>query len=509
LAGKYVVGGLGLNKNFFTSRLVQIALILLVVLAVLALWFINQYYVSDNFRPGAAIAGMAVNGSDRDEARYLLDQRLDSINDIPVTFTYQGSEAKTNLGALIKPLDMEKVVASAWAEDRSQRWYEIITNIVLQRTVNYPLLLEYDSAATDDLWREWNAQWAVPFRDAVLEMDKSKGLVVIPGQIGVTVDKAATFKILPTEMDYIPDGISGDIVMAKQYPKVDAETLSHMGEITHYVTKYNVNEINRTHNLTKAANGINGSIVLPGEVFSFNGTVGRRTMESGYKDAMVIVNGKFEPGLGGGICQVSSTLYNACLLAGLEIVERHNHNLTVAYVPLGQDATVAYGALDFKFRNNTTSPVYIQAIAGGGYLTVTIYGDTNFKQKIEVSNIVDQSTPFETVTLLDETLQPGQTKLDHNGQYGYVVRSFRIYYDSNGEKVKSESLGRSVYEKLNKTILVGPPAEENPAAEGETPVEEQPPVEGGVPEQNPSEETTDPVPTEAEETANQPETAVE
>jgi len=500
-----------LNKKFYTSRLVQIALILLVALAVLALLFINHYYLSNDFRPGAAIAGMTVAGSDREETENLLAQQLDRINDMPVTFAYQGSEDRSNLGALIKPLNMEMMVASAWAKDRSQSWYHIVANIVMQRTVNYPLLLEYNSAATDDLLRKWNAKWAVPFHDAVLEMDKSKGLIVTPGQMGMKVDKIATFKILPTEMEYIADGISGDIVMEKQYPKVDEKTLSHMGEITHYVTRYNVNELNRTHNLTKAAIGINGSIILPGEVFSFNRTVGQRTMETGYKDAMVIVNGKFEPGLGGGICQVSSTLYNACLLAGLEIVERHNHNLTVAYVPIGQDATVSYGTQDFKFKNNTTSPIYVRVVAVGGYLTVTIYGDTNFKQKIEISNIIDQSTPFETVTLADKTLQPGESKLDHNGQNGFVVRSFRIFYDSNGEKAKSESLGRSVYKPLNKTILAGPTAEEKPATEGETTVEEEPPAESDVPEPNTSEETTDPAPTEnqEQETANQQETVVE
>jgi vancomycin resistance protein YoaR len=284
-----------------------------------------------------------------------------------------------------------------------------------------------------------------------------------------------------------------------------------MGEITHYTTKYNVNEMNRTHNLTKAANGINGSIILPGKVFSFNQTVGQRTMETGYKDAMVIVNGKFEPGLGGGICQVSSTLYNACLLAGLEITERHNHNLTVAYVPLGQDATVSYGTQDFKFKNNTTSPIYVRAVAGGGYLTVNIYGDTSFKQKIEISNIVDQSTPFETVTLPDQTLQPGQTKVDHNGQNGFVVRSFRIFYDSSGEKVKSESLGKSVYKPLNKTILAGPAEEEKPEAEGETTTEEKPPADSGVTQPNSSEESNNPAATEdpGQKTDNQQETVVD
>lgn len=88
-------------------------------------------------------------------------------------------------------------------------------------------------------------------------------------------------------------------------------------------------------------------------------------METGYLDAMVIVGNKFEPGLGGGICQVSSTLYNSVLLAGLEIVERHNHNLAVAYVQVGRDATVAWGLQDFKFRNNTDRPIYIRALTSG------------------------------------------------------------------------------------------------------------------------------------------------
>jgi len=469
---------------------VQIALILLAMLAFLALYFYNCNYLDDDFRPGTAIAGIAVAGSDRNEARLLLDRQMDQIYNTPVVFAYEDEEEKLELQALLKPVDLDQVVTSAWEADRSQSCYQILTNAVLQRTVNYPLPLVYDSAATDDLLDKWNEKWGTPFHDARLEMDAKQGLIVIPGQIGMTVDRNETFKILPTAMQSIPASISGEIVMARQNPKIGEEALQHMGEIAKYSTRYNPNEVNRTHNLTKATQGINGSIILPGEVFSFNQTVGRRTMETGYKDAMVIVNGKFEPGLGGGICQVSSTLYNASLLAGLEIVERHNHNLTVAYVPLGQDATVSYGTQDFKFRNSTTSPVYVRAAAGGGNLTVNIYGDTHFKQKIEISNIIDQSTPYQTVTLPDNSLQPGETKLDHNGQNGYVVRSFRIFFDQNGEKSKSESLGRSVYIPLHKTILAGPALEEQPPAEGTEPTEGTDPGEGTDPAEgiDPSEE---------------------
>ena len=127
------------------------------------------------------------------------------------------------------------------------------------------------------------------------------------------------------------------------------------GNVT-YTTWYKVYEVDRTHNLTKAANIINGVMVKPGQVFTFNQTVGPRTGVTGYRDALIIVGDRFEPGTGGGICQVSSTLYNAVLLAGLEIVERYNHGLAVAYIPPGLDATVAYGLQDFRFRNNLTAP---------------------------------------------------------------------------------------------------------------------------------------------------------
>ncbi len=498
-----------MNNKYYQSRLVQIALILLVLLAVLTFYFFNQYYRGDNFRPGTAIAGISVAGTDREEAGLVLNQHLESINNIPVIFSYAGEEDRIYMKELLKPVELDQAVAAAWEKDRSQSWYQIAANAALRRTVNYPLPLAYNSVATEDLLRQWKEKWSVPFSDAKLEMDKNKGLIVIPGQIGVTVNSAETLKILPSELEYIPDSISGDIVMDRQHPKINEETLSNMGEITKYTTRYNVNEINRTHNLTKAANGINASIILPGEVFSFNQTVGRRTMETGYKDAMVIVNGRFEPGLGGGICQVSSTLYNAVLLAGLEIVERHNHNLTVAYVPLGQDATVAYGTQDFKFGNNTTSPIYVRAAVGGGYMTVNIYGDTNYKQKIEISNIIDKSTPFQTVTLPDESLQPGETKLDHNGQAGYVVRSFRIYYDQNGEKTKSESLGRSVYTPLNKTILAGPAVVEQPSVEEDVHQPENPPNQDGNQEQPPAQEGSDQPSADPESTAGQPETIPE
>ena len=137
-----------------------------------------------------------------------------------------------------------------------------------------------------------------------------------------------------------------------------------------YKTSFNPGEKNRTINLKLAAAAINGQIIQPGKTFSFNKTVGPRTRERGYLEATIFVGGKKEQGLGGGICQVSSTLYNAVLNSKLKVVERHTHSLPVTYVPTGKDATVSYGYLDFRFQNNRNYPVKIQAVVNKNTLDI-------------------------------------------------------------------------------------------------------------------------------------------
>jgi putative cell wall-binding protein len=140
-----------------------------------------------------------------------------------------------------------------------------------------------------------------------------------------------------------------------------------------YTTYFDANQVNRTVNIRLATKALDGKRLAPGEQFSFNKSVGERTAEAGYKEALIIEGDVFTPGLGGGICQVSSTLYNAAVLANLEIVERHHHTLPISYVPPGQDATVAYPTLDFKFKNTTGATLLIRSSVEGGTLTFKLY----------------------------------------------------------------------------------------------------------------------------------------
>lgn len=158
-------------------------------------------------------------------------------------------------------------------------------------------------------------------------------------------------------------------------PKVDGELLVGLSEklIGRYVTYYNPGNVNRSHNIALAAEAIDSTVVFPGETFSFNRTVGQRTVARGYREAPVIVRGELSEGVGGGICQVSSTLYNAVDNAGLQIVERYAHSRNVAYVPPGRDATVSWYGPDFAFRNSLDQPVLIRAHAACGTMRVTLY----------------------------------------------------------------------------------------------------------------------------------------
>ena len=144
--------------------------------------------------------------------------------------------------------------------------------------------------------------------------------------------------------------------------------------LSSYSTRYSVSDRNRSTNLSLAANKINGTVLMPGETFSYNKVVGARTIAAGYREAPMYLNGKVVDGVGGGICQISSTLYNAAVYANLEIVQRSNHMFVSSYVPISRDATVAYGSIDFQFKNNREYPIKLVCSVYNGVATFQIFG---------------------------------------------------------------------------------------------------------------------------------------
>ena len=161
------------------------------------------------------------------------------------------------------------------------------------------------------------------------------------------------------------------------YPKVTTNmigTEAFPDLLSTFSTKYAVSNKNRTTNLILAANKVNGTVLMPGETFSYNKVVGARTISAGYKEAAIYVQGKVVDGLGGGICQITSTLYNAVVYANLEIVQRSNHQFVPSYVTASRDATVVYGAIDFQFKNNRNYPIKLVCSVSNGIANFQIFG---------------------------------------------------------------------------------------------------------------------------------------
>ena len=227
-------------------------------------------------------------------------------------------------------------------------------------------------------------------------------------------------------------------------------------KISEFPTRYDATNTNRSQNLSLATKKINGTVLMPGETFSFNQVVGKRTIDAGYKDAKIYENGKVVDGLAGGICQVSSTLYNAVLLANLEIVERTNHSFTTSYVKAGRDATVVYGVKDFQFKNNRNYPIKIEGSVGSGILTFKIHGikeETEYEVKI-VPNTTG-TIPYTTQTITDTSLQPGETVVEQSGHAGCKVTTYKQLW-LNGTMVSNELLSNDTYNAMQTIIRVGP-----------------------------------------------------
>ncbi len=222
-----------------------------------------------------------------------------------------------------------------------------------------------------------------------------------------------------------------------------------------FTTKYDRTNTNRTTNLQLAINKINGIVLLPGEEFSYNKVVGERTIAAGYKDAKIYSNGEVVDGLGGGICQVSSTLYNTALLANLEITERRNHQFVTSYVDAGRDATVVYGSQDFKFKNNRNYPIKIEASLNSGIAKISIYG---VKEEKEYTVTFDTRTisaiPYKTKYIEDSSLEVGKEKVQQNGTNGLITETYKIL-SLNGVIVSKTLLSKDTYNPMQRVVLKG------------------------------------------------------
>lgn len=227
--------------------------------------------------------------------------------------------------------------------------------------------------------------------------------------------------------------------------------------LSQFSTSFTSSGYNRSNNIILSSAKLNGLVLMPGEEFSYNQAVGQRTKAAGFREAGAYSNGKVVQEVGGGICQVSSTLYNAVLYANLEIVERTNHYFNPGYVKAGLDATVSWGGPDFRFKNNRNYPIRIVTDTSGKKLKVYIYG---LKTDDDCTVVLDpryiSTVPYKTTYQSDSSLATGETRVISSGSNGCKTATYKYVYDKNGTLISSECISRDTYSPHNKVVAVGP-----------------------------------------------------
>ncbi|MCD6350721.1 MAG: VanW family protein, partial [Armatimonadetes bacterium] len=437
-----------------------------VALVALALGFeATRFRSGDRIAPRVFVEGVDVGGLRASEARELLSSQVLTRLPQEVLLQWPGGSEKLSRAELGVSPDVAHTVRLALRIGRREGLVKALAErLGLRRSsVVVPLQCHVDTEQLAQAVAQLAAKADRPPADARVTVQDGR-IVIEPEQVGVKVDVAATVEALRTVLAN-PHVDRVDLVVETQQPHILARDLQGFDEILgEYTTRYNQSQRGRSENLRLAASILNNTVLLPGDEFSVNERLGPRTVERGFKLAPTIINGEMKPTPGGGVCQIATTIYNAALLAGVKITERHHHSHPVPYVPAGRDATVYWGAQDFKFVNSLSHPLLLQIWADKGRLTVRLIGNHEDKRDVELVRSGVQWVSFAEKQVPDPSLKPGEKKVEKKGRKGLRVTLTRLF-GKDGQVVKKEVLHTDYYPPQTRVVRVGPEAPWTPGAE--------------------------------------------
>jgi len=420
---------------------------------------------------GVKFMGVDLSGLNREAGLEKLIATEKELLSTPVYLEYQGNAWQVLPASLGASLDREKMMDNALQVGKEgsllENWRT--RKQVQEEGVEIPPVIKVDRTVFSGKLDELTAELTVRPENAGISITKNNAVEIIPGREGVLVDQDKALKSLVSVLEDYRVTPRVELTMKKVPPEITTEEVQGYGLDTllaSYTTRFNAAVTDRAFNVRVAASALDDLLVPPGTEVSFNKVVGPRSSEAGYKNAKVIVNNELVDGLGGGVCQVSTTLYNVVLLSGLDVVSRKNHSLPVAYAPAGRDATVAYDNIDFVFKNSTDRHIYIKTYVHGSYITVKVYGNSSYKKNISINTRTVETFDYKVVYEDDPTLPSGAQKVKRKGVKGSRVTADRIVLENGVTRV--ESLPPSLYHPLNELILMG-------KGNGSVPVPVQPP----------------------------------
>lgn len=440
-------------------KLSKIGLIAVIIILLVAIGISGAYaLVSDKtIRDNISINGVNVAGLSKQAALTRLKELYnDKIQNSFISLRFDNKEWKLKYSELGYSYDIEAAVEKAYSVGHQGDLFKQLTETLgaKMNAQNFELDSNYDKEPINKLIAKISKEIDQEVIDATIKYNGAS-FSITDEKIGRKLDQENTASLI-TEQLHKVDVVVLDLPVDIVQPIVKRTDLAMIQDkLGEFSTKFNAADVDRSTNIKVATNSTNNVLVRPGEVYSVNETLGPRLAKFGYKDAKVIINNELVPGIGGGVCQVSSTLYNAVLLSNLKVIERKNHSLTLSYVGLGRDATISGDYIDFKFMNSTNYPIYIYGEVKGSWVKFTVFGKSeNPGREVKINTNVLKTIPPTIKIIEDPTLPVGTEVEEKKAHTGYVVKTQRVVYE-NGKEILREDLGTSNYRVVNGVKRVG------------------------------------------------------
>lgn len=389
----------------------------------------------------------------KEQARKKINEILDENNEL--SLIYKNNKYTIKLNELGITYNVDEVVNESYNIGRNNT---IVNNLKekfkldMGNKKTIKLNYSYKEEELNNYINEIDKKLYISPINATIKIESGK-IITTKEEYGQKIDKEKLKKEILDKADNIY-AYSVEIPIQVAEPKYKIEQLSKIDTILGtYETHFNPKVINRVNNIQIAANATSNILVNTEEEFSFNRFILNSNSVKNMKEAPVIIKGKLEKGLGGGICQVSSTMYNAALYAGMEITNIKNHTIPSAYISKGRDATISLGNIDFRFKNKFNTPILIYNEVFENRIVSTIYGNKEDKKDIEIVTEVIETLPNKVVEKHSEDLYKGEKFVEQDGRVGYKVNTFRVYKSENN--ITKEFVYESFYPPMDKVIVYG------------------------------------------------------
>lgn len=415
---------------------------------------------------GISVMDVDLSGLTADEARSKLIEAFENkilekeliikLEDKKYLLTYEELKAKFNI---------DKTVEKAMAFGKTLPIFERYKLKDNNNDINFEMEFDYNLDILDEIISEMKSEYEQEPINSEITMVKSGEFFVSPEQIGKELDhvKLKESVIANINADFNENKITIEAPVIITNPEIREAFLKSIDtKVAEATTSFKTSGVGRSANVGLATDSLNKTLLMPGEQFSFNEIVGERSVERGYQTSKVIINNELVDGIGGGICQVSTTLYHAVMKMGLGFVERMNHTLPSSYSELGQDATVAWDYLDYKFVNTFDYPILIEGYTKNKEIFINMYSNSSIidGEYVMVSNVIEVLEP--TVKKIeDPELFVGEEVVVKKPITGYIVEVYREYRE-NGKVISKEFVSKDRYHVVNGETKIGTkPKEDN------------------------------------------------